>query len=233
MAKEFDERKVRFQGADWFTAGPQEIVIGGAGGIGSWVAMFLGRIGHELHIFDNDTIDTSNMAGQLYSTKQIGVNKAEATANNVQEFCGITPEIYGLYDENSVTSPIVFSCFDNMKARKLMFEKWAEQEDREVFVDGRMLAEVGMVYIVQKGQEDMYRATLFSDDEIQEAPCSYKATSHCGAFIATLMVSNFNNYLTNKVLGDEFRIVQFQTDFELPLLTVTEAKVEVEEELEV
>lgn len=136
--KDVNTRQSRFSDAAWYQAGPQSIIIGGAGGIGSWVSLFLGRIGHELYIYDDDIIDETNMAGQLYSTMQIGLNKAEATAYNVFAFCGTKPSVLGRYtEEDGFANPIMFSCFDNMAARKLMFEKWAAQEDREVFVDGR------------------------------------------------------------------------------------------------
>lgn len=219
--KKIDNKKARFSDADWLD--PQEIIIGGVGGIGSWVALFLARIGHELYLFDDDEIDETNMAGQLYQISQIGLNKAQATKINILAFTGnYNVEVLGRYTKDSLVAPIVFSCFDNMAARKLMFEKWAEQENREVFIDGRMLAETGMIYCVLKGQEDDYRAELFDDSEVSEAPCSFKATSHCGAFIGSVMVSNLNNYLTNKKLGAEIRVTQFRTDFELPMIMLTE-----------
>lgn len=231
LDEDLDPKKTRFQDAFWFQIGPQDIIIGGTGGIGSWVSLFLGRIGHNLYLFDNDTIDQSNMAGQFYTLKQVGKNKAEATAENIQNFCGIETEVevFSLYDEDSPTSPIVMSCFDNMAARKLMFEKWAAEESREVFIDGRMLAETGMVFLVQKGQEDQYRAELFDDSEVEDAPCSFKATSHCGALIGSLMTSLLNNYLTNKQIGSEVAETPFRFDFELPLFNMKEVKLDVKE----
>lgn len=238
--KELNIKHSRFQDATWY-GNPQEIIVGGTGGIGSWVSLFLSRIGHTLYLFDDDIIEEQNMAGQLYSTKQIGVNKAEATKQNIKLFSDNDfIEVCGRYTEESPTSPIVFSCFDNMKARKLMFDKWKEQEDRIAFIDGRMLAEVGMVFCITKGQESAYETELFDDSEVQEAPCSFKATSHCGALIGSLMVSGFNNILSNIVLNGDFRVVPFKFEFELPLFNFVETvpkivnnelKKEVENEL--
>ena len=226
-----DTTKSRFSDADWFTIGPQDITIGGVGGIGSWVALFLSRIGHNLYLYDDDTIDDTNMAGQFYSHQQIGQNKANATLKNLRIFTGHNNnvEVMGRFTKESYSSPIMFSCFDNMAARKLMFEKWKSAEDREIFIDGRMLAETGMVFLVQKGQEEMYEAELFDDNEVEDAPCSFKATSHCGAFIGSVMVAGLNNYLSNKVQGLDIRVVQFRTDFEMPLLTLEEIKLKTPE----
>ncbi len=92
----------------------------------------------------------------------------------------------------------------------------------------RMLAEVGMVYVVQKGQEAEYIKTLFDDAEVEEAPCSFKSTSHCGALISSLMVSGFNNYMANRKSGFNDRVIPFQTDFELPLMSVAAEELVVE-----
>ena len=222
--EEINQKHRRFSGADWYDSEGRDIVVGGAGGIGSWVCLFLSRIGHTLYIYDNDTIDESNMAGQFYGIKQIGLNKAVATMENIVTFSGANDgEVSGLYDQDSETSPIVFSCFDNMSARKLMFEKWAAQDDREIFIDGRMLAEVGMVYAVEKGNEEAYRTQIFGDNEVQEADCSFKATSHCGGLIGSMMVSALNNYISNKNNGADIRVVPFRTDFELPIFNWTES----------
>lgn len=227
IEQDVESTKMRFSGAHWFKAGPQDIIIGGVGGIGSWLAFFLGRIGHNLYLFDGDLIEDVNLAGQFYNKDQIGKLKVTAVQENIKSFCSLDVSIDTWYTSDSMTNPIVFSAFDNMKARKLMFEKWAEQEDREIFIDGRLLMEGGQVFCVLKGQEEAYRAELFDDDEVQDLPCNYKATSHCGAFIGSLMTSIFNNYLANKVQGFEISTVQFKTEFILPLVFVEGSDVPV------
>jgi len=221
--EKIDNRKVRFSDAPWAKS-QQHIVVGGVGGIGSWTSLYLARIGHNLYMYDMDVIDETNMGGQLYGISQIGTNKAVAAVENIKTFCGDDANVkaFERYDKKtgSVT-PVMMSCFDNMAARKLMFEKWAAYDKREVFIDGRMLAEVGMVYTVEKGQEEEYRKSLFDDSEVEEAPCSFKSTSHCGALIGTLMVASLNNYLANKANGNDNREVPFKTDFELPIMSVS------------
>lgn len=212
-----DNRKVRFSGAPWAHS-HQHLIIGGVGGIGSWVAFFLARIGHTLHIYDMDTIDTTNMGGQLYKESHVGVLKAEAISEIIKEFSGKDANVFinSTYDKDSQTSPIVFSCFDNMATRKLMFEKWAKQDSRELFIDGRLLAEVGMVFTVQKGQEEAYRKELFDDSEVDEVDCSFKATSHAGAYIGSIMTNSLNSYLSNKALEFDGRELPFRRDFVFP-----------------
>lgn len=220
------ENHGRFKDADWYGT-PYDIVIGGVGGIGSWLAMFLSRIGHNLYVYDDDTVDQTNMGGQLYKQSQIGLNKGDAVSINCREFNGAdTVTSCGRYEyEDGGVSPIMITCFDNMKYRKIMFQKWKEQEDRELFLDGRMLAETGMIFCVLPGQEALYEAELFEDSEVEDAPCSFKATSHCGAFIGSLLTNALNSYLGNKAIDMEIRVLPFRLDFELPIFNVTEVEV--------
>lgn len=218
------ENHNRFKDADWYGE-VHDIVVGGAGGIGSWLAMFLTRIGHSLYIYDDDNIDQTNMGGQMYKQSQIGLSKADAVSINCREFNGgdlVTS--YGRYDENGLVSPIMVTCFDNMAGRKLMFNKWCEQKDRELFLDGRMLAETGMIFAVLPGQEDAYREELFDDAEVEDAPCSFKATSHCGALVGVLITNALNSYLGNKSTGVEARILPFRHDFELPFFNFNDVE---------
>tara|TARA_R110002167_G_scaffold20995_2_gene76351 strand:- start:51 stop:728 length:678 start_codon:yes stop_codon:yes gene_type:complete len=214
----------RFQDADWYSGTALDIVLGGAGGIGSWLAIFLTRIGHNIYLYDDDNIDQTNMGGQMYKQGQIGHNKANAVRQNCIDFNGadlITPQ--GRYDENTgLASPIMITAFDNMVGRKLMFEKWCLQEDRELFLDGRMLAETGMIFAVLPGQEDKYREELFDDAEVEDAPCSLKATSHCGALLGVLLTNALNSYVGNKSMDADIRILPFRYDFELPFFTFNE-----------
>ncbi|MHA1199668.1 MAG: hypothetical protein ACTSQF_10110, partial [Candidatus Heimdallarchaeaceae archaeon] len=66
---EIDVTKSRFRDASWF--GNVEtlttpIVVGGAGGIGSWLTFFLARMlsNNYIFLYDFDTVEEVNMAGQ-------------------------------------------------------------------------------------------------------------------------------------------------------------------------
>jgi molybdopterin/thiamine biosynthesis adenylyltransferase len=212
-------KHTRFSELMWYDPN-HDIIVGGVGGIGSWLAMLLGRAGYTLHLFDDDTIDETNMAGQLYTIANIGSNKAAAIANSIYAYSQNSKvETYGRYTAESEACPITFSCFDNMAARKLLFENWAAQEDRSIFIDGRMLAESFQIYAVVKGKEEEYRATLFDDGEVQEQPCSAKATSHTAAIIGGMMTGILTNHMSNVKLDMNIREVPFMVTFEIPLLT--------------
>ena len=215
-------RHARFSDLMWYDPNdPPHALVGGVGGIGSWLSFLLGRMGCNLYLFDNDEIDETNMGGQLYQSGQIGMSKVEAASMNIYSFSNNSNiETFSKYTEESEACPITFSCFDNMKSRKIMFDTWAENHDGNgIFIDGRMLAESFQIYAVIPGREDRYRETLFDDSEVEEQPCSAKATSHTAAMIAGMMVGIFTNYMSNIKTEMDLREVPFFTSFETHLLT--------------
>ena len=195
----------------------------------SWLSILLARQDLDLYIYDYDTLELSNLGGQLYYSTQVGQSKLDALSDNILNFTGNSCNLFNeKYDENSMSNPIVFSAFDNMEARKVMFEKWLElvlsdkyKDKACVFIDARLLAESGKVFTVTKHNYKEYKKWLWKDSEIQDQPCSFKATSHAAAIIAGLMVASFNNYITNIKEGMLIREVPFLTEFELPLMSLT------------
>ena len=130
-----------------------------------------------------------------------------------------------------------------MKARKDMFEGWKEyvsewKEANElaiglgensvvnknvpVFIDGRLLMEQLTIFCVTPDKIDEYEKHLFSDDEVQEAPCTLKQTSHSAAMIASHMVGFFTNHITNNVVGEKDRALPFRWEYFIPINLIQE-----------
>ena len=226
ITKEVKNRIQRFSTIEWAEpAVNTPVLIVGAGGIGSYLALWLSRMQLQITLMDNDVIDETNMSGQHYNTDDIGKPKVEAIAEQIENFsnCEVRA-INGLFDENTPTFPIMFSAVDNMKTRKTMFDAWKKRKDREVFIDGRMTAENIQVYIVTKGREKEYEKHLFSDEEVPDLLCTARATTHCGAMIASLMTAGFTNYITNRTMKKQFRETPLKLEYFLELFV---QKVEV------
>lgn len=218
-------KQSRFSDAPWFDrAKSSDVIIGGIGNIGSWVSLFLARQGVALNVYDYDNVDEVNLASQLYNLSSIGTPKVQALEETLNNYVDndygqmkFTP-LGKLTEDNCVVDKYCFSCFDNMEARKTLFEKWAslyKDSQDAIFIDGRLLAEFGQVFIVTPDRIEDYRKTLFFDTEVAKENCAYKGTTHCSAMIASLMVSAFNNFLVN--LDSNVRDLPFNIDFQLPL----------------
>lgn len=203
--KEINVKQSRFRDASWF--GSMEtlttpIVVGGAGGIGSWLTLFLSRMLSDTYLFlyDFDNVEEVNMAGQLFGKQHINMPKVNAIQDIVTNFTDFTKlsAQNEKYTVDSLKSPIMFSAFDNMEARKTMFMNWsseAPKHDHAIFIDGRLLAEQLQVFFVTPATARRYQKDfLFDDSEVEDTNCSYKQTTHFAASIASKMVQGFTNW---------------------------------------
>ena len=83
-----DETSARFSGATWYERiQTKKVALAGLGGIGSWVALMLARVKVEwIYLWDPDTVETVNMAGQLFGNSDIGSHKASAVTSCIMNY---------------------------------------------------------------------------------------------------------------------------------------------------
>lgn len=225
----------RFKDLPWFDPiAKSKVIVFGQGGIGSWVTLFLARAGADVIIVDMDTVDEGNLAGQLYGPKEVGLPKVEAMYNVVTALCGennVTPMNIEVKDDESAQwyrllsrVDVVVVSFDNIPMRKLVYEKWRKNgKAASLFVDGRMSSENGNIFTIDKTDHadnfEFYEGSFFEAGEVKPLPCSAKATSHCGAFIGTIITASITNWFTNQLESVPMkRTLLQQLDFHLPLL---------------
>ena len=223
-----DESTTRFSSALWFKKIQNKVIIlAGIGGIGSYVALLLARLKPKaLFLYDDDEVETVNMAGQLYSINDVGKKKVDALADICSSFALYNsvfaiPEKFTLESE---ASDIMICGFDNMKARKLYYYKWVNHikeldDDTKkhcLFLDGRLAAEEFQVFCItgddaynQKLYETKY---LFDDEQADATVCSYKQTSYMANMIGSMIVNLFVNFVANEVGGA--RDLPFLTSYE-------------------
>ena len=204
----------RFGDAPW-AGNHKQIVIGGAGGIGSWLSLALARAGHDLYVYDMDRYEQNNMGGQFCTEEGMGKLKTAELNRLITMFTGNGINTFGEFTEDSFVTPITIAAFDNMEARRLMFDKWKEQDNREIFIDGRMTAEYFEVYAIQKGMEEQYESVWFPSSEANALSCSFKSTTHNAMGIAYVIQGVLNNYLSNDESG--LREIPFKTTMNIAL----------------
>lgn len=189
----------------------------------SWVSLFLARIGFKPYVYDFDTIENSNIGGQFFKTNQTGMPKATALYNNIMEFSGesICSKIEKYTFQKGFVSRIMISAFDNMEARKTMFENFKSQavDEDYLFIDGRLSLETMQIFCVRNTQEDIekYEKYLYAEEEVPEDVCSMKQSTHTAAMIASHMVGFLTNHVTNVYEGNKDRIVPFKWEYFVPL----------------
>ena len=240
-----EEHSSRFKDAPWFPKEETNVIVGGAGGIGSWLTLLLSRAGFYPVVYDFDVLEGHNLAGQLYTQKdaEIGALKVDALKGLCKHFADTDITVMAeKYTKDSMTHNYVFSAFDNMQARKDMFAAWKEyvkewEEFKSVadaahipnislsepiFIDGRLTAEQMQIFCVTPDKIEEYEKHLFDDSEVEDAPCTMKQTSHSAAMIASHMVGFFTNHMTNNAVKDKDRTVPFFWEYFIPINYINE-----------
>lgn len=227
---EVDEYTSRFSGATWYKEIQfKTITIAGCGGIGSNTVFQISRMKpFEIILYDNDTVETGNISGQLFRKDQVGEFKVNAIASTIRSFSNYysVKTFSELYTYGSSTSNIMICGFDNMKARKTFFNNWLvnvkslKEEDRKhcLFIDGRLSFDTIQVFAITG--DDTFNINrydkdfLFNDNEADETVCSLKQTTYLACMIASIITNNLVNFCANLVAGFNINSVPFLTEYD-------------------
>ena len=210
------ETTSRFSGAIWAEKIKEiNVLLAGCGGIGSWTALLLSRLGiKSLALYDDDVVDFTNISGQLFSVNDVDINKVSAIRQMILKYSSF----YDLnifpnkFTSNSYANKVMICGFDNMEARKTFFKVWYNNlkecamvpgfnAKEYLLIDGRLAAEELQVFCLRG--DDIYSIEkyineyLFSDEEAEATVCSYKQTSFMSNMIAGIINNLFVNYVTN------------------------------------
>lgn len=215
----------RFKDCPWFREeDPERVVIGGCGGIGSFLSFFLHRAGFNIVILDDDRIEEFNLGGQLYKYSDVGKNKVESLAQICKDYGGneVNAIAIKIDEDTCIKHPFMFAAFDNMDARKHFFNHWKEivQDSpiKPILIDGRLEAEYMQILCVTPETMDVYEDKyLFDDDRVEDLACSMKQTTHAAAMIASYMTAFFTNHLTNIYEREVIREIPFFKEVLLPM----------------
>lgn len=177
-----------------------------------------------------DTVEDHNLGGQLYGIPDIGKLKVQALFDVINRLCGknvftgfnLKIEEGGQWQRFVATSDVVCVGFDNLEARRIVYDYWKKAgKERSLFVDGRLTAESMQIFVVEKKAPEFhfteYEKTYFTKEELTELPCTMKATSHCGSMIASYMTSMITNWIANEI--GSFRTVS-NLEVHLPIMLV-------------
>lgn len=235
ISAEDNDSTSRFSSAIWYDKiQEQTVILAGLGGIGSYVAFLLSRMHpSSVFIYDDDTVETVNLSGQMFSSGDVGRLKTSAIRSMMGSFSnyGDVFAIDGKFTEQSQPGNIMICGFDNMSARKVFFNKWCAHvrsfgdiSDRAkcLYIDGRLAAESFQVFCIKGNDpyamEKYQEQWLFNDDEAEETVCSYKQTSFCANMIASVMVNCFVNFIANQCNPMIPRDVPFFTEYDASMM---------------
>lgn len=233
----------RFKSASWFDYRIDvNIIVGGAGGIGSNLAYLLYKSNINFTIIDFDTVEEHNIGGQFYKISDIGKYKVIALYTNLNDMEPYThiKTISEAVNDDILTEivsdgmvynkfPIFVCAFDNMEARYKMYSRFSESiemyhevANKILFVDGRLSAEY-FKYFVFNGSEkakivDYYKNHLKDDSEYNDEKCTFSQTVDVAMMLASKMSVAIKNHITNNI-SDEggVKIIPYVEEYAAPL----------------
>lgn len=179
------------------------IVLIGAGGIGSEVAVTLCKMGiGELTVYDFDKVEPHNLPNQGYRKDDLGKFKVDAlkeicTAYSDVDFHAV-PE---RFEDTPRESCIVISGVDSMDSRKEIWKRIKLNPSVKMYIDGRMAREMLKVYRVNPSDLKSiaaYEKTLHSDEDAVEIPCTEKSIIYNVKAVAAFVAHQVRVFFTEQ-----------------------------------
>lgn len=182
----------------------KKIIIIGAGGIGSWTALALLKMGCiNVTVLDFDGIEEHNLGSQIYNTNDIGKEKVNALKDKLVPLVSQEPQILNKKwtpSFNLTKYDIVISAVDSITVRGEMFNNLIKNKFKGYFIDGRMAANEINLYCINiedKNHIALYKDTLFKPEEALPIPCSARAVIY-NCFVISGLIADCVAQIVNK-----------------------------------
>ena len=231
VSKIVDSRKARFSSAVWFdSVNKHRIIIVGAGGAGSWLTLFLSRIGFKIQLIDFDTVEISNLGGQLFGIQHISNSKVQSVTRITREL-GCNNSIIDTnlrFAETIIdcNTDIFISAVDSVSARmEILSEFKASTKLNKLYVEARLSAEMFQLYIFTENstKEELldYNQNLLELNNLPDDACTFKQTSHIASMLGSVVTSIITNWCSNLELGVDIKSIPKFIEFNEGLLFLT------------
>jgi len=180
----------------------------GCGGIGSFAALALGKLGcSRLHLYDDDCVEEHNVPNQLFRITDVGRPKVEALAEILEAFTGTRPQPQRRRLEGERLQGIVVSGVDSMLSRKNLWHKTVRHRAGiSLFLDGRLGGEVLRLYAIRPADPDdvrLYERSLYDDGQAAPLPCTAGAVIYTGFAMASLVADQMKKFAAGEAVSRE------------------------------
>lgn len=178
-----------------------EIIVAGAGSIGSYTVLALTKLGFEnIRVYDDGIIEEENIAPQFYKVSDVGLPKVVALSKSIKGLTGtsitgiqarLTSDDVAILNKRNT---ILILTVDSMKARKDLSNIFYGKR----IIDARMA--ISFLTIVSSASivNSLYHSeTLFDDSEAVQESCTNKASAYtsllAGGLISNLVLQFLKN----------------------------------------
>jgi molybdopterin/thiamine biosynthesis adenylyltransferase len=183
------------------------VSIIGLGGIGSFAAFGVGKLGvPNITLVDDDTVELHNIPNQFHSLSDPGIPKVTSMAHTLAHYTG--RDVTAIEGQIGKDSPgswnpkgIVVSGVDSMKAR---MDIWANGRIKynsrvSTYIDARIAGQLLVVYAVNPNDHDdckHYQETLHSDEDSVPAACTERGVIDVGLMAGAILTNMVRHSLT-------------------------------------
>lgn len=192
------------------------VSIIGAGATGSFTALALAKMGMtKIDVFDKDSIEEHNFPNQLFPTKTLGMNKAEALKEVVKEYTDVDIDAKPVFYNDQALHSIVIVALDTMVGRKKVFQN-SLKGGVELLIDSRTGAELFMLLTVDMRLEciqDWYKSTLHSDKDADPLPCTARAIIYSVLLVSAYICSQVKKFVMHEEYKKEL-FVDLKNNFQ-------------------
>ena len=197
------------------------VTIIGAGAIGSNIALMLARMGaRDITVYDDDAIDSHNIAPSAYGSNDFARAKVEALHALIERNTevSITPK-RAMYAGEKLKGTVIV-CVDSMSARKLVWEKVKKNPLVDIVIDTRTAEKFWQVFAIEPCKPaDIahYEYFLTYDDaDTAQQTCglhgiifvSLAVAAEVGENLANFWACGRKNRHVDRLCGSELKIHQ-------------------------
>ncbi len=162
--------------------GARRVDIVGCGATGSRVALALAKLGvANLHVWDFDTIESHNIANQLFELGDVGAKKVVALARLIKAQTGAAVTAHDARVTGAEElGEVVFLLTDTMSSRKTIWDAGLKYKVRtRLLVETRMGIDEGRVYALDPNKPKHIRAwegAWYPDQNAEVSACGASVT---------------------------------------------------------
>lgn len=215
------ERQAHFLDPHQFNSKNLRIDVIGAGATGSYVVLQLAKMGiKNIHVWDNDEVESHNLPNQLYGVGDVGKPKVEALKQLIKSITDIDIITHKEFVDSSTGTlgDVVFLLTDTMASRKEIYESCLKYSLTKICVETRLSATQGRVYTFNPTDivgQTRWEKTLYSDDQAETSECGTKLMMGASSsMVASMAVWQFIKWTVSQKDQTEEKVKIFP-EFEL------------------
>ncbi|MBI4458050.1 ThiF family adenylyltransferase [Candidatus Uhrbacteria bacterium] len=171
------------------------VTVIGAGSVGSWVVDILAKLGvNDITVYDEDGIESHNIAPSAYGQDDIGMFKVTALERLVRAKSGVNLKVIQRMYAGEPLKGTVIACVDSMEARKLIWDQVKDNGLVDAFIDTRITVEFLSIFALKPcdvQNKAYYEHFLY--------PSSEANMQHCGQHSIVFVAVDAANWVVKQL----------------------------------